>query len=240
MGMTEDLTSEVSEIFRLRWDTQEAKVIPVPTDLRLGNHGKKLDATVLYADLADSTDLVNAYPKEPEFPAEIYKAYLTCAARIIKARGGQITAYDGDRIMGVFISATKNNDAVRAAFHINGAVVNIINPKLKAQYPNRTYTVRHAVGIDTSPLLVARIGVRNDNDLVWVGRSANYAAKLSSLRDGDYATWITGDVFDMLLPSAKISTDKRPFWEERKWTARSNLRIYRSNWRWGTDHNPAY
>jgi class 3 adenylate cyclase len=240
MGMAEDLTSEVGQIFRLRWDTQEARVIPEATDLRLGNHGKNLDATVLYADLAGSTDLVNAYPSEPEFPAEIYKAYLTCAARIIKARGGQITAYDGDRVMGVFMSDTKNNDAVRAAFQINGAVVNIINPKLKAQYPNRTYTVRHGVGIDTSELFVARIGVRNDNDLVWVGRSANYAAKLCSLRDGDYATWITGDVFDKLLPSGKVFSDGRQMWEQRQWTARNNLRVHRSSWWWSPNHNPAY
>ena len=240
MGVAEDLSSEVGEIFRLRWDIQEAKIIPGPTDLRLGNHGKKLDATVLYADLADSTDLVNAYPSELEFPAEIYKAYLTCAARIIKARGGQITAYDGDRIMGVFVSPTKNNDAARAALQINGAVVNIINPKLKAQYPNRPYVVRHAVGIDTSPLLVARVGVRNDNDLVWVGRSANYAAKLCNLRDGDYATWISGDVFDKLLTSGKVFSDGRQMWEPRYWTARNNLRVYRSSWWWSPDYNPAY
>ncbi|RUP07944.1 adenylate/guanylate cyclase domain-containing protein [Hyphomicrobium sp.] len=240
MGLADDLTSEVGEIFRLTWDIQDAKVIPDPDDVRLGNHGKKLDATVLYADLADSTDLVNAYPTEPFFPAEIYKAYLTCAARIIRERGGEITAYDGDRIMGIFKSDTQNNDAVRAAFQINGAVTKIINPKLKAQYPNRDFTVRHAVGIDTGSLLAARIGVRNYNDLVWVGRPANYAAKLCSLRVDDYATWITGEVFDQLYRSAKVSSDGREYWEQRQWTARNNLKVYRSSWWWGVDHNPAY
>ncbi|WP_246777033.1 hypothetical protein [Microvirga sp. VF16] len=33
--------------------------------------------------------------------AEIYKTYLYCAARIVRAEGGAITSYDGDRIMGV-------------------------------------------------------------------------------------------------------------------------------------------
>src|SRR5262245_50206608 len=36
------------------------------------------------------------------------------------------------------------------------------------------YRVQHHIGIDTSPLFVARIGARNDNNLVWVGRDANY------------------------------------------------------------------
>ena len=33
------------------------------------------------------------------------------------------------------------------------------------------------LGIDTSKLFVARTGIRKSNDLVWVGRAANYAAK---------------------------------------------------------------
>ena len=48
---------------------------------------------------------------------------------------------------------------------INSSVLNIINPALSQQYPSATYRLRHVIGIDTSPLFVARIGVRNDNDL---------------------------------------------------------------------------
>lgn len=69
---------------------------------------------------------------------------------------------------------------MRAAFRINGAVKNVITPALKAEYPQTDYILKHVIGIDTSKLLASRIGVRNDNDLVWVGRAANYAAKLSN------------------------------------------------------------
>ena len=122
--------------------------------------------------MANSTKLVDSY--NPTFAAEIYKAYLACAARIIKSEAGVITAYDGDRIMAVFIGESKNTRAVRGAFRINGAVSNIIKPALTAQYPSLQYNFGHVIGIDTSKLLVGRIGVRNDNDLVWVGRAANY------------------------------------------------------------------
>ena len=44
--------------------------------------------------------------------------------------------------------------------------------------------------------------MRGDNDLVWVGRGANYAAKLTEISD-DAATFITGEVFDRLHDSAK-------------------------------------
>jgi hypothetical protein len=48
---------------------------------------------VLYADLADSTKLVDEYQRP--FAAEIYKTFLHCAGKIIRAEDGTITAYDG-------------------------------------------------------------------------------------------------------------------------------------------------
>ena len=49
---------------------------------------------------------------------------------------------------------------------------------------------KQSVGIDTSELFVARTGIRRANDLVWVGRAANHAAKLSA-RSGSVSQ-ITG------------------------------------------------
>ena len=90
----------------------------------------------------------------------------------------------------------------------------------------------HVIGIDTSRVLACRIGVRNDNDLVWVGRAANYAAKLSNLNEG-YPIYITGSVFDRLNESAKVGGDpQKSMWEERSWTSMNKMRIYRSNWMW--------
>ena len=43
--------------------------------------------------------------------AEVYKSYMACAVRIIKDEDGSITAYDGDRVMGIFIGNVKNTTA---------------------------------------------------------------------------------------------------------------------------------
>jgi class 3 adenylate cyclase len=180
--------------------------------------------------MADSTQLVDSY--SPNFAAEIYKSYLTCAAKLIKSEGGMITAYDGDRVMSVFIGDSKNTAAVRTALKINGAVQNIINPALLNQYPDMSYKVRHHVGIDTSSLFVSRIGVRNDNDLVWVGRAANYAAKLCAI-DENNTVFITEEVFQMLSDVAKNGGQpKRLMWMERKWSQMGDKRIYSSTWTW--------
>jgi class 3 adenylate cyclase len=160
----------------------------------------------------------------------VYKAYLYCAAKVVRSEGGEITAYDGDRIMAVFIGEMKNTRSVRSALKINYVRGQIVNPACETIYNTSAYQVRHAIGIDASKLLVARTGVRGANDLVWVGRAANYAAKLSSLPEG--YTYITKRVYDMLADEAKKSSDGREMWEARTWTAMGEIPIYRSSWRW--------
>lgn len=233
MSFTTDLTKDVEDIFKAAWKTREGQVVPEPEDIQLGNHAVQLEGTVLYADLAESTDLVNT--KTPEFAAEVYKTYLLCASRLITKNGGTITSFDGDRVMGVFIGGSKNTQAARCALQINYAVLKIINPKLKAQYPSSTYVVKQAVGVDTSKLFVARTGIRGSNDLVWVGRAANYAAKLCSLREGNFASFITDDVFDNMNEKAKYGGDqKQLMWERRYWKD-LDMYIYRSSWHWSPD-----
>ena len=228
MALADDLNSQVVQIFRQRWTTRSGRVVPEPDDLALRNDAVLLEGTVLYADLDESTNLVNK--RQPEFAAEVYKAFLGCAARIIRAEGGEITGYDGDRIMAVFIGDYKNTTAARTGLKINYAVSQIINPALKRQYPKVRYAVKHQVGIDASKLFVARTGIRGANDLVWVGRAANYAAKLSA-RSGP-ATQITADVYNRLNDEAKVGSDGQNMWTQQKALEIGGATIYVSNWRW--------
>jgi class 3 adenylate cyclase len=225
MGLADDLKSEVQTIFRSQWATREGEVVPDTPDIKLGNDGVKLDATVLYADIDGSTNMVDS--KTAEFSAEVYKSYLLCASRIIRSEGGVITAYDGDRVMAVFIGTRKNTSAVRCGLRIKSAVLEIINPAIKNQY-NSDFKLKQVVGVDTSELLVARTGIRGSNDLVWVGHAANHAAKLSSISEQPYATFISAEVYDNMNAVVKL-TDGTNMWEKRTWQGRT---IYRSSWYW--------
>jgi len=230
MALRDQLIEEASKIFRERWDTRQGEVVPEAATLQLGNDGVILNATIMYADMRSSTAMVSDL--SAKLAAEIYKAYLSCAARVIKANGGTITAYDGDRIMAVFIGGRKNTSAAQSALKINWALQNILNPALKKQYGDSVYQLAHVIGVDTSEVLVSRIGVRNDNDLVWVGRAANYAAKLAAL-DGDFNAWITAAVFENMLDEAKYGGNpRRLMWEARRWTQMSDMRVHGSNWTW--------
>ena len=229
MGLKEDLEAEVKAVFAKRWEEESTSAVPAPEALRLNtNHAKNLEtATVLYADLDGSTNMVDKF--DWGFSAEVYKTYLRCAAQVIRSEGGIITAYDGDRIMAVYTGDFKNTSAVRSAMKINHAVIEIIRPALKAQYPKVDFTLKHVVGIDTSQLRAARIGVRGDNDLVWIGRAANYAAKLTAL--SQKPLWITKAVYDKMHRSVKYSDDIL-MWEPKLWTPMNNMEIYCSNYRW--------
>ena len=101
MGLKQDLETEVDAIFRTQWSERDGRKVPEPEHVKLGNDAVKLDGTVLYADLADSTNLTRAY--KWWFAAEVYKAYLVCVCRIIRQNGGVITAFDGDRVMAIYI-----------------------------------------------------------------------------------------------------------------------------------------
>ncbi|MCW3101527.1 MAG: adenylate/guanylate cyclase [Chthonomonadaceae bacterium] len=228
MALKDDLKAAVAAIYKEIWTVRNGQVVPDETTIALGNVGVKLQATVLYADLADSTELVDTHT--PEFAAEVYKTYLRCCGRIIRSEGGEITSYDGDRVMAVFLGDRKNTKAVRAALKINEAVVNVLRPKLKAQYPNEAYVLRSKVGIDTSPLMAAKAGIRGANDLVWIGRAANYAAKLATLNT--YATYITSDVYKPMADEvAWVNGDRSQtnMWTPLTW---NGIRIYGSDFRW--------
>jgi len=227
MTFADDIRKEVKEIMGTTFTERAGTKVPEPEDVKLGNDAVTLDGTVLYADLAESTNMVNNF--ENWFAAKVYKSFLLSACRVIRNLDGTITAFDGDRVMAVFIGDGKNSAAGKAALQINWNKT-MINEEIKAKYPDTKYVLKHVVGVDTSPLFVARTGIRGSNDLVWVGRSANYAAKLSNFDNG-YSSLITKDVYDKLNEASQIGSNGNNMWTALTWSE-FNMTIYGSTWNW--------
>jgi class 3 adenylate cyclase len=231
MPLLDDMKVAVQAIAQSAWTTRAGEVVPDPEDLRLANDAVEFDrATVLYADLRGSTSMVDS--EDWQFSAEVYRAFLHCAALIIRTGGGKITSYDGDRVMGVWIGKRQTTSAAIAGLKINYAVQEIVNPALKRQYPRWTGEVKQVVGIDTSAIRAARTGVRGGNDIVWVGRAANYAAKLTNLNLAE-RTLITDEAFSRLLDEAKYGGDANSLmWKHYVWSQQGNRIIHGSSWQW--------
>jgi class 3 adenylate cyclase len=233
MALADELSQDVESILRQEWNIRDGQVVPKTADVALAGGAVKLHPTMLYADLADSTDLAMNYDRR--IAAKVFKSFLACSTKLIRKNGGDVRSFDGDRVMGVFVGDFHNTRAVKCALKINYAFLKIIKPKLIAKYPtlaSGSYKLAHCVGVDRSDVLVIRGGVRNNNDLVWVGRAPNVAAKLSAIRNSPYHSYITEDVFKVMTDEAKISSDGRAMWEKRE---NSNIvkgvsTLYRSSW----------
>lgn len=231
MSLKDELATFCHNVFHGKWETTESTKVPDENSrLTLKNTAIIIDGTVLYADLDGSTGMVDRHHRW--FSAEIYKTYLYCCARIIAAESGVVTAYDGDRVMAVFVGDGKDTRAARAALKIKWAVDEIIMPKKGARYVGDKFALKHVTGIDSCSLFVAKTGARGANDLVWVGRAANYAAKMTSL-PSTY-TYVTEVVYMMLADQVKTSNG-RSMWEKVTWSTFNNLTIYRSDWGWRID-----
>lgn len=229
MTIADDIRDNASTTFRTAWSLREGTTVPDPASLKLSNDAVHLKtATVLYADLDGSTNLVEQ--KTWQFAGEVYKTFLYATSRLIRKHGGTIVSYDGDRVMGIFISDRQRNVAVSCALEINYAIKNIVQPQLSKQY-NTDFKIRHIVGIDTSEIRAARTGVRGDNDIVWIGNAANLAAKLTAL-SADQPTWITKRVYSYLDDALKKGPQGESIWKLWNWTQHANDEIWSTTyWR---------
>lgn len=71
--------------------------------------------------------------------------------------------------------------------------------------------------------------MHGDNDLVWIGRAANHAAKLCAVKP--MSIWITKAIYSGVAADAKFAGEV-DMWSPYQWTAMNNEAIYGSNYYW--------
>lgn len=213
----------LDDLMSAAWSIRDGQVVPKTGDVTLKNGAVKLEATYLYADLAESTLLQKRY--KPEFAAKVVRMYLAGSSEIIRELGGSIKSFDGDRVMGVFVGKNMRDDAVSAALKINYMVTQVMNPIIKRRLEassSSLWVVTHGIGIDSGPAFIARGGVHNrsgehnHNDLISIGEAPNIAAKLSGLRGSELGPiTITSRVYQDLNDAQKFGgTPKEHMWRD--------------------------
>ncbi|BBY46822.1 guanylate cyclase (plasmid) [Mycolicibacterium arabiense] len=204
MGLADDVSTGIDGVLDPTWAIRNGQVVPETTDIALKDGAVRLDATYLYADMADSTGLAQQYSDTKV--AKVIRCYLNAATRIIRARGGHIRSFDGDRVMGIFIGGSKNSNSAKAALNINWAVRKVIQDRLASKWDNFDWTVNHGIGIDTGQAMLVRGGVHGQNDIISIGGAPNIAANLSDLRQNPLT--IFSDVYSRLSKETKFRGDK--------------------------------
>jgi adenylate cyclase len=195
MGLADDIETTTSTLIGAAWDIRDGLVVPATDNVALANGAVRLNATYMYADMADSTGL--AQSAGAEVVGKVIRTYLNAASRAMKHHGGEIRSFDGDRVMCIFIGDRKNGNAQRAAYALEWAVTRVLREKLDKNYPKSlaSWSMAQGIGIATGQALIVRGGVRGSNDLVSIGDAPNVAAKLSEIRNG-YPIHVTDAVYD--------------------------------------------
>jgi adenylate cyclase len=204
MALLDDLKNKIATYFREKYEIKPTTIVPTTdySKLTFGNTALTAELTFLFVDLRKSSGLHEKYGYE--YAARIYQSFHDICLRIIYSRDGNVRAFDGDRIMGVFSGDRKNNNAVEAALNIRWAISNILNPQFKPEY-----AINIGLGIDTGETLITKVGKGRDvsnNDLVWVGKACNYASHMCSYAMN--AIYISPAVFKRMAESNKICDGK--------------------------------
>lgn len=193
MGIKElkdEIVDEVGTILasNFRIDVTKTDTVPHSSDaaitfpnLDAKRQGAKLiDTCVLYIDIRRSTEL--NFTHKPITVARLYSAFVRAMTRCARYHKGHIRGIIGDRVMVIFDRQNAFVYAVECALSMNSVAQYVIN-----KYFTRG-EVTCGIGIDAGKMLATKTGVRrrgieqaNYRNLVWLGRPANIASKLTDL-----------------------------------------------------------
>jgi adenylate cyclase len=193
MGLKElraEIDDEISTLLGSDFAIEVTKTQTVPhaadgaitfPDITRKTQGTKLITTcVLYVDIRRSTEL-NFSHKGPTV-AKLYTAFVRAMTQVARHHDGHVRGIIGDRVMVIFDSAKCFTNAVNCAIAMNTVCQDIINKRFKAN------EVTCGIGIDAGNMLATKTGIRrhgveqaNYRNLVWLGRPANIASKLTDL-----------------------------------------------------------
>ncbi len=169
-------------------DVVETDTVPHSSDpaitfpnLDAKRQGSKLiDTCVLYIDIRRSTELNLTH--KPRTVAKLYSAFVRAMTRCARYHNGHVRGIIGDRVMVIFDRKNAFKNAVECAISMNSTSQYVINKHFTRG------EVECGIGIDAGKMLATKTGVRRRGteqhsyrNLVWLGRPANVASKLTDL-----------------------------------------------------------
>jgi class 3 adenylate cyclase len=232
MGLKSEIDEALTEVVGHTWKQRDGRTVPGTKDIVLRDGAVNLEAVYLYSDMRESTRLAREF--HPTVAAKVVRAFLNCAVRVIRNHGGHIRSFDGDRVMAIYIGERARTRAAISALKIKWAVDNCARPVLDKRFPHLAengFVLSHGTGIASGKAFLARAGVRDNNDLISIGRAPNVAAKLSDVKRPPYRTYVTEDVYTKMAADGKTSSEGKSMWsEEMREVGGEQIKVYRSSW----------
>lgn len=141
---------------------------------------KRLESCVLYVDIRGSAQI--SAERRPKTLAKMYSSFIRSMIACGRYYGGHVRNIIGDRVMVVFDKANCFTDAVNTAVLMNSVCKHILNKRIKS------FEFSAGIGIDYGKMLITKSGAIRQGDekefyrsLVWLGKPANVASRLTDL-----------------------------------------------------------
>lgn len=154
---------------------------------------KRIQTCVLYIDIRKSTDLNLKH--KPITLTRLYAAFMRSMVKAAQFYNGKVRNIIGDRVMVLFDEDNCFTNAVRTAILLNSVAQYMLDKHFSHN------DIKCGIGIDYGRILVSKGGIRKNGSenapyksLVWLGRPANIASKLTDLANKSTTMTITEKV----------------------------------------------
>ncbi|MHB8139956.1 MAG: hypothetical protein ACYDHD_01655 [Vulcanimicrobiaceae bacterium] len=91
MSLKDDLLKACGDVVTATWDPRDGRKVPNVDDVALKEGAVDIEGSVLYADLANSTGLVEL--GNMQFAAHVTRVFLYVCSQLIKHCGGAIRSF---------------------------------------------------------------------------------------------------------------------------------------------------
>lgn len=210
-----ELTTMVAGYMAGTYDTVATQTVPLAEDVPLGNKAKLLTATALFIDIRQSSDITNSFRRQTA--AKMLKSYFDGAIRIIRHNGGDVRSFNGDGMLALFVGDSQRNNAAKAAMQVKWFVQFVLWPKFNGYFEGnedargKRLDFSVGCGMDHGDIYAVKVGIRGTNDVAWVGRCTNTAAKLANVLHSPDNIAVTRAVYTALNKD-RTSTDGTHMW----------------------------
>lgn len=154
-----------------------ASSAPPASPERARSRGERRQLTVMFCDLAKSTELSEKL--DPEDLCDVIEAYREACGAAVDRFGGHVAQYLGDGILAYFSFPFAHEDdaerAVRAGLEVHSNLADL-NPHLEKRYGVQ---VSARVSVHTGPVVIDRS--RHQRETLALGRAVNVAKRVSEI-----------------------------------------------------------
>ena len=149
----------------------------------IGLSGKRVDGTVLFADIAGFTNISeNLKPEELVSMLNRYFTLISCACGI---NLGIVDKYMGDGVMLVFGAPEPDDDHAFHAVTCALLIQKLVSHENRQRKLQGLFPVQFSIGINTGSMLAGNMGSQDRMEYTVVGDTVNLASRLCSITNGN-------------------------------------------------------